>query len=254
MAEPLEGPPVVPLPERLDRRLRLGPFASARDALRFVTYAAAGAVLAPFTTPYVWLVFVAGGFAASVIRSDGQSLDERAFAFVRWGLRAGAGGLTVRTGAGQPHLGQGLYRTGSGRYLAILRTGGTPVSYLPPAELAHRFELFRDLLRSTEGAFGWIATSTPMASGPVVPTVPPSAAADRPALEGYAQLVGLLCRRRQLRRVYLVLGTERTGPEGFSDLEVRVRSVTDQLGSLGLEAVRLRRRRLSEAARLWGWS
>lgn len=83
-----DGPPVVSLPERLDRRLRLGPFASARDALKFVTYSAVGAVIVPFTSPYLWLVVVAGGFAVCVVRSDGQALDERALSFVLWKIRA----------------------------------------------------------------------------------------------------------------------------------------------------------------------
>jgi len=255
MDDPPDGPPLVSLPERLDRRLRLGPFASARDALRFITYAAVGAVVAPFTSPYVWLAIVAGGFAAVVLRSDGQALDERAYAFARWELRTGTGGSGVKPSTRQPGLSQGFLRVGSGRCLAILRTGGTPVTYLPPVELGRRFETFRDLLRSSEGTVGFLATSTSLSSGPVLPSgPPPPAASDRSARDGYAELVELLCRRRQVRRVYVVLGTERTGPEGLSDLEGRVRSLAEKLTVLGLGPVRLRDRGLREAARLWGWT
>lgn len=249
-----DGPPVVPLPERLDRRLRLGPFASARDALRFVTYSAVGAVVAPFTSPYVWLLFVAGGFAACVVRSDGRAFDERGAAFLRWKLRAGFGNGRMTRAAVRRSVGSGLVAVGSSRLVAILRSGGTPVTYLPPAELARRFEQFRDLLRSVKGGLGLLIASSPMASGPVLPRTPSDGRGDGAARAGYVELVTLLCRRRQVRRVYLALAVERTGAEGISDLEQRVASLTERLGALGLRVVRLRDSRLRDAARRWGWT
>lgn len=254
MGVPDEGPPIVPLPERLDRRLRLGPFACARDALRFVTYATVGAVVAPFTSPYVWLAFVGLGFTACVVRSDGQSLDERAIAFVLWEFRARAGGAGMTRDRATRTVRSGLLAVGPGRYAAIVRTGGTPSTYLPPAELARRFERFREVLRSTDGTFGWLATCRPMSPGPVRPAPAPPGDADRSANAGYAELVEMLCRRRQLRQVDLFLVTERVGAEGLSDLETRIRSLTEGLASLGLRGTRLRDRRLVDAARRWGWA
>lgn len=254
MGDPYDGPPVVPLPERLDRRLRLGPFSSAREALRFVTYATVGAVVAPFTSPYVWLVFVAGGFVACVVRADGLSLDERATSFFLWEVRSHFGGSNMRASPARGALRQGLIGVEPGRYVAILRTGGTPVTYLPPVELARRFELFRDLLRSTDGAFGFLASSVPMAAGPVLPPTDPDPTADAPARAGYAELVDLLCRRRQMRRVYLLLATERTGPEGLANLELRVAALSAALERLGVNATRLRDARLRDAAQRWGWT
>ncbi len=249
-----DGPPVVSLPERLDRRLRLGPFASARDALKFVTYSAVGAVIVPFTSPYLWLVVVAGGFAVCVVRSDGQALDERALSFVLWKIRAGSGGGRVTPPTRSRVARQGLLAIRPGQYVAILRTGGTPVTYLPPVELARRFELFRDLLRSVGGGIAFLVASAAMRPGPVLPNPISSDRPDQPARAGYAELVDLLCRRRRIRRVYLALGLERTGPDGVSDLEVRVATLGERLTTLGLRSVRLRDRALVDAARRWGWS
>ncbi|MGB7124421.1 MAG: hypothetical protein WBE40_06170 [Thermoplasmata archaeon] len=254
MGEPPDGPPVVSLPERFDRRLRLGPFPSARDALKFLLYAATGALLVPFSTPYLWLAVVAGGFALSVFRPDGQGLDDRAVAFARWKFRTvGRGGTMTRPPFTRVGHG-GLVGIGSGRYAAILRAGGTPVAYLPPLELARRFELFRELLRAVDSSLAFSVSSAPMRSGRVAPLPADPGHPDQPAWRGYGELVELLCRRRLVRRVYLVLVTERSGPDGVTDLEVRVSTLTDRLAGLGLAVVRLRGRGLEDAARRWGWS
>ena len=46
MADPgrTESSPWIGLPATFDRRLRMGPFPSVRDALKFATYAAVGAI------------------------------------------------------------------------------------------------------------------------------------------------------------------------------------------------------------------
>src|SRR5208282_2604654 len=73
MEGPSAGVPVVVLPERVDRRVRLGPFPSAKDAVKFASYAAAGAVLAPFATPFAWVPVLALGFVVSVWHPDGEA-------------------------------------------------------------------------------------------------------------------------------------------------------------------------------------
>jgi hypothetical protein len=254
MGDVPEGPPVVHLPERFDRRLRLGPFASARDALKFVTYAAVGAVAAPFTSPYLWLAIVATGFALSVYRPDGQALDEQGASFLRWKFRALYGSRAMNPPSTTPATRQGLLRVGSGQHIAIVRTGGTPIAYLPPVELGRRFERFRDLLRALRGGLAFTVTSAPMRPDPVVPAPLAPSRPDGPASAGYAELVTLLCRRRSVRRVDLVLPTETTGPDGISDLEVRVSTLLEHLSGLGLRAVRLRDRSLGDAARRGGWT
>ncbi len=254
MVEPSDGPPVVALPERFDRRLRLGPFASARDALKFITYAAAGALLVPFTSPYLWLGVVAVGFGICVYRPDGQALDERVVAFVVWRLGAPNRERLMTPLATDPMARKGLHRIGPGQYIAIVRTGGAPVAYLPPVELERRFELFRELLRSVRGGLAFTVTSAPMRSRPVVPAPVGVARADRLAAAGYAELVELLCRRRSVRRVDLALATETTGADGISDLEGRISTLLERLAGFGVRIVRLRDRPLEDAARRWGWS
>jgi hypothetical protein len=249
-----EGPPVVGLPERFDRRLRLGPFASARDALKFLTYAAAGAVLAPFTSVAVWLGLVALGFGLTVYRPDGQPLDERAVSALLWKFRALGRSAGMKRPPARSVTGASLLGIGPGQYIAMLRTEGAPTAYLPPTELARRFESFRDLLRSVRGGLAFSVVSVAMRSGPVTPAKVDPHRSDRAAAVGYTDLVRLLCRRRSIRRVHIALANDAPGPRGISDLELRVTSLAESLGGLGLQATRLRGRSLRDAAHRWGWA
>jgi hypothetical protein len=249
----LDGPPVVELPERVDRRVRLGPFASARDALKFVTYAAVGAVLVPFTTPYLWLAIVGAGFALCVVRSEGRAMDEHVATYLLWRFRSMRRRRSVAPLLGPPAR-RGLVGLGSGQFAVILRTGGTPIAYLPPTELARRFDQFRELLRSLRGSLGLSVTSAPMIAGPVTPTPIDASCADAEARDGYTELVSVLCRRRSVRRIDLVLTTEASGVDSIADLETRASALTARLSEIGVRSVRLQDRVLGEAARRWGWT
>jgi hypothetical protein len=246
------APPVIGLPERIDRRMRLGPFPSSRDALKFVCYAAAGALLSPFTSPWLWLAVVAVGFAFSVWRPDGQSIDERAVGFLVWRIRSLGGWAAEMTA--RPLIRQGLLQLSSHRYIAVIRTGGTPVAYLPPGELGRRFELYRELLRSTEGSFAWLAAAVPIRAQAVVPGSRKGTPEEIRASSGYSELVSVLCRRRLLRRVYFVLGTLDASPDAIGRLEGKIATLTERLAALGLRPVRLRDRTLAEAVHRFGWS
>src|ERR1700691_568649 len=69
-------PVVVGLPESLDRRMRLGPFPSARHALQVGAHAAVGGSVAA-VLGFVWTVpFLGVGFLLSVYQNDGRALDE----------------------------------------------------------------------------------------------------------------------------------------------------------------------------------
>jgi hypothetical protein len=191
------------------------------------------------------------GFAVSVWRPDGQAVDERAWAFFAWKVR-----IVNRRGdrpTGFPLVRQGLLELPSHRFVAVIRTGGTPVAYLPPGELARRFGQYRDLLRSMDPAFAWLSTTVPIRAQAVQPGTPPGDETEGRALSGYSELISLLCRRRLLRRVYLVLATPDPSPEGIGRLEGRVASLIEQLSALGLRPLRLRDRSLAEAARQFGW-
>ncbi|MGA8604882.1 MAG: hypothetical protein WB788_07480 [Thermoplasmata archaeon] len=253
MADSEAGTLSIGLPERLDRRMRLGPFPSSRDALKFVTYAAAGALLSPFASAWVWLPIVLAGFAVSVWRPDGQSLDERLLALVQWKFRSLAGGKSVKEPMTRPLVRQGLLQLAPHRYVAVVRTGGTPVAYLPPDELVRRFEIYRELIRSTTDSFAFLSTTTPIRSQALRPASQTGDGPEGPARSGYSELVTLLCRRRLLRRVYFVVGTLETGPDAITKLEGRVANLIERLGSLGIRPTRLRDRALVEGGHRFGW-
>jgi len=253
MDETASGPPIVGLPERLDRRMRLGPFSSSRDALKFVTYAAAGALLSPFTSPWVCLPIIGTGFVLSVWRPDGQAIDERAAAFVVWRLRSATSTRVWRSMTNYPLARQGVLQISSHHYVAIVRTRGTPIAYLPPDELARRFELYRELLRSIDGSFVVLMATTPIRAQSIRPARCSGDGQECVAFSGYSELVSVLCRRRRIRRVFVVLGTVGADTDTLSRLEGRVSTLVEGLSQLGLRPNRLRDRSLAEAARQLGW-
>jgi hypothetical protein len=252
MESPDAGAPVVGLPERVDRRIRLGPFPSARDALKFAGYAATGAVLAPFVDPFAWVLVLVGGFAVSVWRPEGDAVDERAARWILFQFRHWTGGPVRFSGPPSTSLGS-VVRLASGRCVTILRTGGTPLAYRPPADLAVLYDRFRELLRSSEGPLVVRSTTVALRVDPVLPEAGACSDPERAARAGYGELVSVLCRRRRSRRVEISLGTGRSGPEGIRRLEERTRSLAEHLTSLGMRPVLLGERSLAEAVRSFGW-
>ncbi len=253
MAEPEPGPPVVALPQPVDRRLRLGPFASARDAVKFACYAAAGALLAPFVTPYAWLPVVAVGFLVSAWRPEGEALDERVAHWATWRVRRFTGGGPVSLPSSPPARG-GYLRLGPGRYVTVLRTGGTPLAYRPPAELERLFRAYGELLRASDGVLLLHAGTVPLSADPLVPGRSSSTGPELPAREGYQELVSVLCRRRLVRRVHLALSTPDVGPDALARLDQGTRALASRLAAVGLRPTRLETRALSEAGHRFGWS
>jgi hypothetical protein len=242
--------PIVRLPERIDRHSRLGPFPSARDAARFLCYAAAGAILSPWVSPFLWLPIVAGGFIVSVWQPDGRPLDERIWEYLRWRLRSAVplSVMTRRIG-----VRRGIVRVAPGHFLAVLQAGGIPIAYLPPADLEARFRQFRETLRGGSGAVGIWCTSVPIRPQPLRPTpsTPPDVQAA--ARGAYSELVELLCQRRRVRRVYIAVRATGPGPDGLARVDLEIRSLRDRLESLGVRSVRLVGRRLVEAAMQLNW-
>jgi hypothetical protein len=254
MAATEEGLLCVDLPERLDRKLRLGPFASARDALKFLCYASAGALLVPVAGVPWGLGIVAFGFLATVWRPDGQACDERVLAALRWKCRSRPREVPMSGRSGRPLLRSGFVRLSQGQYVVVVRTGGTPMAYLPPAELARRFEMFRDLLRATEGRVAYLSTVVTIHVRPFVPGSADPAEADQRARAGYEELVHLLCRRRRGRRVYFALGSAEAGQDSIARLEAQAATLVERLSALGLHPIRLTDSALLEATRRFGWT
>ena len=248
-----DGLPVVTVPERIDRRLRLGPFPSAQDAVKFLCYAAVGAAIAQLASLPVGLALAGVGFLGAVWRPEGRAWDERALAFLRWKWRTlGAG--PVSNDPSVSNVRGRFLKLAPSDHVAVIRTGGLPIAYLPPPELARRFELFRDLLRATDGRIGFLATLGSIRTAPFLPSPPAHQGTDGAACAGYAELIELLCRRRFRRRVYFVVGVASAGSEALRSLETEVSSLEERLTALGLRPERLQDRGLTEAARRIGWS
>jgi hypothetical protein len=247
------GPPIVPLPRPVDRRLRLGPFASARDAVKFAAYAGGGAILAPFVSPYAWLPLLGFGFLVSVWRPEGEAVDERVARWATWQVRRLGGERSVRDPADPPARG-GFLRLAPGRYVTILRTGGTPIAYRPPAELERVFQSYRELLRASDGVLFLQAGTSSLAEEPLLPRRADGSRADAVALKGYQELVSVLCRRRLIRRVDIALTNGEPGRDAPARLEQLTRSMAGRLAALGLRPVRLESRALLRAGHRFGWT
>ena len=253
MAAATEGPPIVGLPERLDRRLRLGPFPSARDGLKFLTYAATGALLVPLLGVWAWPPFLAAGFAVSVWQPDGKPVDVR---FAEWLAWRGRMRRAEPTGRAPEDLRlRGPYlRLRGGRLVAVLACDGTPTAFLPADELRVRFETFRALWRSLDGGMVLLATGTPIPQDQYVPSIPPEGRGDHAAAQAYGDLVRHLIARRLRRTVYVALWSDAAGVEGIERLEARVRAVLERLDQLGTRPTRLSDRSLAQAASALGWT
>jgi hypothetical protein len=253
MEGPEPGAPVVELPQRVDRRVRLGPFPSARDALKFVCYAAAGAVLGPLASPYAWIPVLAGGFAISVWRPDGEAVDERAARWLRFQLRHSEGSNLNSRRVLTPVRGS-VSHLANGRSVAIVRTGGVPLAYRPPADLATVFDRFRGLLRVSEGSLVVRSTTVPLRGAVVLPRGEGASEAERTACTGYRELVEVLCRRRRSRRVDISVTASVSGSDPERRLLERAQGLVDELSALGLQPTILRDHALAESVRGFGWT
>lgn len=252
MVSPPVGPPVVPLPGRLDRRLRLGPFPSGRDALKFLVYAGTSAVLAPTPFPFLAVPVVVVGLVVTLWRPGGEAVDSRlasraGFLYRRWRGRAPV------KGGRRPAANAAVAALGGGTFVAVVRTGGVPLAFLPPEELAVRFEQYRELLRALRPEVCWLATSARIHLRSVVPGDRPVPPSERAGRHGYTELIAILCRRRAVRQVYYGLVATETGVAAVAELRVAVSSLVDRLAALGLRAEPLRGRALWAAVARLGW-
>lgn len=249
-------PLVIGLPEGFGRSMRLGPFPSVRDALKFSTYAAVGAVFATVLSPIWWLPFLGGGFALSVFRPDGKALDERLGAFVAFELRSGRGSspTTAPRRRRAPHT-PGSVVSRASQLVGILATGGIPVAFLPPSEARALFDRYRAFLGALEGGLYLTMGVRPMEVRPFRPRDRRADGGPAPtARAGYDEMVRLLCERRLQREVRIAVWVPRSADGASELLERRLQTVAEHLTQLGLSPVRLRGRELDAAAQGMGWS
>jgi hypothetical protein len=234
----------VGIPRPVDRRLHLGPFPSARDALKFAGYAAVGLVAVPVAGPVAVVPFALVGFVVAIHRGEGRPLDERVVGYLAWRWRRRVrvpSGASVGTPA---RAAARTMRVGSGRVAAVLIAGGVPVAYLPPADARALFEATRRWLAALDGPLYLVARSAALDPTPYRPAPDPAPdAPDRAARAGYADVVDLLLRRRRVRRVAVVLW-EPADPAGVARLEARLAVALDALRTFGVAAERLTGRAL----------
>ncbi|MCI4361022.1 MAG: hypothetical protein L3J91_04905, partial [Thermoplasmata archaeon] len=247
-------PVVVGLPEALGRRMRLGPFPSARHALKFSAYAAAGGTAAALLGA-VWSVpFLGMGFLLAVYRSDGRSLDERVGGFLGFCWRARPKSPAAPAPRVDPPP-SGPYLTEvDGQLLALVAVRGIPIAFLPPADARAVFEAHRDLLRGLDHGLVVVMGTEPVTERPFLPARrgPGAGTPSDRARQGYTEMVGLLCRRRYRRRVLVALW-EPVGAGAPIRLERSVEHLVAGLGRLDLTATRLRDGPLRAAAAQIGW-
>ncbi len=245
-------PERIPLPERIDRRMRFGPFPSVRDALRCVAYAAVGALVIPWAGAWMWLPIVAVAFLVTVWHPEGMAVDERITAYVRWMLRTHREVDAVSGPSARAELGDTV-RLASGVRVAVLKCAGSPVAFLPPEELLRRFRGYRDLLRRSEGGIVLASVGTPIDARPWLPSSTEGDPPDAAARAAYSEMVQLLCSRRRRRRVYVLLWEHACRTDGASRLGDRAQPMRQGLATLGAEPARLRDRSLTAALRHFGW-
>jgi hypothetical protein len=248
---PGADPLAVPLPRPVDRRLHLGPFPSARDALKFAGYAAVGVVAIPVAGPVAVVPFAALGFVLAVQRRDGRAYDDRFAGYLAWRWRR-----RVRRGPAPGTLGSSVpgrtARIGAGRMAAVVRTGGVPVAFLPTPEAVSLFDGMRRWLDALDGGLYVVADAEPVRPGPFLPARKSDVgSSDAVARDGYEAVVRLLLRRRRSRRVVVVLW-ESADRAGVARLDVRAGATEEALRRFGVETERVEGRALTAELRRLG--
>lgn len=253
MARDAELPP-IPLPRRLDRRMRLGPFPSARAAMKFAGYAAAGAVVVPIGGALAWLPILSLAFLLAVVRPDDKGLDERAHDYVRWRWRRHR--RPPRSGKAPNASGADAFLRLPGPFVAaVLEADGVPIRFLPPNDARDLFDRYRDLLRSVESGFHLDVGTRPIGREALrIPGPIPSNAAEAAARAGYEEMAKLLLAHRRVRRVRVLLFESLRSSASLDRLEARARSFAAGLAGMGVRSERLRGRPLLRAAEAMGWS
>ena len=249
------APPFLRLQAAVPRSPSLGPFPSGRDALKFLAYAAVGGVVAGFSSPWLWLPFLAVGLVVGARPSDGTPLDRRLADYLGWTLRRRG-----RTGGG-PHErrrrafpdGRAIAAVGGGLLVSVLRAEGIPVAFLPPANARELFAAYRQLLGALDGGVALVVRGRPLGTRPFAPCPGGLGVEEQRARDGYAEMVRLLGRHRRRREVLVAVGSASGSPSASLRLERRVRDLHERLASLGIGSERLRGPSLAEGVAAFGW-
>lgn len=202
----------IPIHPLVHRRLRLGPFSSGRDIVMFLCFATLGAVVASFTTAVLWLPFLGLGATVAFVRVEGRPLDDLALGYCRFQWRISAG---ARRESRNPSTDLRTDSTGPTSSWTF-RTGGIPISYLPPHELQHLFEEWRSALAAFDHPLVCRMRGERFSAVPYLPEIRGLRGPERSASESYRSLVRALLRDRFRRVVDLSVWAETAERESLS--------------------------------------
>lgn len=223
----------IPLYRLAPRRLRLGPFASGRDLVKFLGIATIGALVAAVSSAMAWLPFLALGVAVSFVRVDAQTLDDYALGYCRYRWRSSPRSRTLSGPEAPTRRTSAAYREPPGS----VRAGGIPIAYLPPAELERLFEDWRSALGTLDRPLFCRVLGERFSPLPFLPAVSPPPGPERAALDSYREMIRLLLRHRYRRRVdLLVADRDRPAEPGAPLPRNPFDGLVDSLGRMGVPA------------------
>lgn len=200
----------VALPERLGRRLSIGPFQDPRDLLRFLLFAAAGGLVALLVGAWAWLPFLLAGLVLTLPRVEEESLGVVVLRWVRFQVRArsrkggpsrASPGRTGRLHLEETHLCDTL-----GRTWECWEATPFPISGRGPAELLQSATHLLQALGSQGGEWGLYRLPEPWCIGAYLPPFDPALAPRELALRrAYGELLREAVRGKHQVRLVLAL-------------------------------------------------
>jgi hypothetical protein len=223
----------IPVHHLAQRRLRLGPFGSGRELVKFLCIATAGATVAAVTSAVVWLPFLAVGATIALVRVEGQTLDDYALRYCRFRWRSNA---ALRAATNAPPLGRSPGESPHNSPCSI-RAGGIPIAYLPPHELEHLFEQWRATLATLDRPFGCRMRGESFSPLPFLPASADAGGMELAALDSYRGLVKALLHERYRRAVDLTVWNDRTdrGSDAIG-LQTQIDELLGALERMGIPA------------------
>jgi hypothetical protein len=223
----------IPVYRLAPRRLRLGPFGSGREVVKFLCIATVGATVAAVTSAVVWLPFLVLGATIALVRVEGRTLDDYALGYCRfrWRSRAESPGASSESPAG---------RTPDGFRDDLpysIRASGIPIAYLPPRELEHLFDEWRAALASFDHPVGCRVRGESFSALPFLPVFTDARGGEPAALDSYRDLLRNLLRQRYRRTVDITIWNDSS--DGKSDaigLHTQLEQLVGALEHLGIPA------------------
>jgi hypothetical protein len=224
----------IPVQRLSPRQLRLGPFGSGRELVKFLGVASVGAAVAAVTSAAVWIPFLAVGALLAFVRVEGRTLDDLALGYCRFRVRT-----TTGARAGAPPVPSQPASDGLEKGSASIQAFGIPIAYLPPQELQRLYDEWRATLAGVDRPIGCRVRGERFSPLPFLPVPTAPTLAEREALSSYRQMVRLLLHHRYRRVIDLSVWNDPAdaGP-GASRVTAQLDALTSALHRLAIPANR----------------